>query len=564
MIVSDQFDDVYFSRDDGLAETRYVFLQGCGLPDAWAGRDYFCIGELGFGTGLNVLAAWKLFEETAGSKTRLDIVSVEKYPLSPARIREALGEWRDDLGGYLDRLLDVYPMRTAGFHRINLSERVTLTLVFDDVRVALDGIVGQVDAWFLDGFAPAKNPDMWGADVLAQVARLSHKGTTLATFTAAGVVRSGLADVGFAVRKVKGFKYKRDMVVGTFEGDVAPPVRSQIACVAVMGSGLAGASVAWHLRRAGVDVQVFEAGAEIASGASGNRLGLVSPKLTVFRAPETDFYVSAYDYALHVMRGLRGVEFNACGSLLLELDADKTRRFNGYLANLGWDGAHMMRVDAQGASDIAGVRVDVGALWLPDGANVCPKALCRALLDGIDVVYGVRTPPDGFDAVVYATGDYDALGLDLVRVRGQVTRLRAVDVSAGLRVNLGYGGYCAPAVDGVHMCGATFMPGGQACEVLETDHARNIAQLQAAMPVFADVDWRVDGGWVGFRAATRDRFPVVGRHDKGWVSTAHGSHGLVTGLMSGAMIVAQMLGGVSPVSGASAYALGVDRGALKL
>ena len=184
------FDDIYFSAADGLAETRHTFLAGNDLPAAWDGRPVFTIGETGFGTGLNFLAAWTLFAETARPGQRLHYVSVEKYPLARDDIARALAPWAGLFGGRLGDLLRLYPLRVPGFHRVLFGDGVALTLVFDDVNDALPGLDAPrgVDAWFLDGFAPAKNPDMWTDALFAQMARLSRPGATAASFTAAGTV----------------------------------------------------------------------------------------------------------------------------------------------------------------------------------------------------------------------------------------------------------------------------------------------------------------------------------------------------------------------------------------
>ena len=161
---SAQFDDIYFSPEDGLAETKLLFLNGNGLPQAWDGKDRFTIIESGFGTGLNFFAAWRLFDDTAPAGAQLDFISFEKYPLAPEEIRIALAPWREQIGRYVDALLVQYPLRVNGFHRIYISDNVRLTLVFDDINDALPqlSVPGGVNAWFLDGFAPSKNPDMWG------------------------------------------------------------------------------------------------------------------------------------------------------------------------------------------------------------------------------------------------------------------------------------------------------------------------------------------------------------------------------------------------------------------
>ncbi len=215
---SKQFDDVYFSAQDGLAETRHVFLDGNNLPDAWAGKDEFTIFETGFGTGLNFLAVLQLLKRS-GRPDRLHFISFEKYPLEKTYIAECLSSW-GELGDQLASLLSVYPSDVNDkIYNLAVSDDVELTLVFGDVNEEVQKFRKKADCWFLDGFKPSSNPDMWSKTVFENMARLSHKGTSFATFTAAGFVRRGLQDVGFEVRKVKGFGRKREMCVGTFIGE---------------------------------------------------------------------------------------------------------------------------------------------------------------------------------------------------------------------------------------------------------------------------------------------------------------------------------------------------------
>ncbi|MCD8566405.1 MAG: tRNA (5-methylaminomethyl-2-thiouridine)(34)-methyltransferase MnmD [Alphaproteobacteria bacterium] len=213
---SEIFDDIYFSPADGLAETAHVFLQGNNLPDAWAGKSRFVIGETGFGTGLNFFSAWKLFEETAKPGQALDFISVEKFPLKATQIAEYLAHWSGFFEGRLEKFCEIYPLTIPGFHRLQLTPSVTLTLVFDDANAALPRVEAAVDCWFLDGFKPSSNPDMWSEKVFSEMARLSKPGTSLATFTSAGFVRRGLEAVGFNVEKVRGFGTKREMTKGVF------------------------------------------------------------------------------------------------------------------------------------------------------------------------------------------------------------------------------------------------------------------------------------------------------------------------------------------------------------
>ncbi len=221
---SDQFDDVYFSVQDGLAEARHVFLDGNGLPDAWRCQDCFTICETGFGTGLNFLAVLALWLENKGNNRPKNIhfISFERYPLTRDYIMRHLERW-DSLSALLDSFLSKYPDDLSdGKYDLDICDGVKLTLYFGDVNKVIPVVDNKVDCWFLDGFKPSSNPDMWSDVVFFNMARLSNEAATFATFTAAGFVRRGLQAHGFDVRKVKGFGRKREMCVGTFiDGDAS-------------------------------------------------------------------------------------------------------------------------------------------------------------------------------------------------------------------------------------------------------------------------------------------------------------------------------------------------------
>ncbi len=205
--VSTRFDDPYYSRDDGLAETRHVFHDGCGLPERWQNSSPFRIAELGFGTGLNFCATLKLWRETAPAEGLLEFVSFELYPLKAEEIGQALSCWpelRDESAELVEKWQPLNGVMDFGTAR--------LTLVTGDIRETLPIWPGRADAWFLDGFAPARNPEMWEEAVLNGIARHSNPGATLSTYSAAGHVRRGLAASGFDVRRVKGYGRKREMI----------------------------------------------------------------------------------------------------------------------------------------------------------------------------------------------------------------------------------------------------------------------------------------------------------------------------------------------------------------
>ncbi len=216
-IRSERFDDVYFSADDGLAEAQHVFLAGNGLPEAFAECDLFVVAETGFGTGLNFLALRDLFEAHRAAGQRLHFVSFERYPLSVQEMRAALMPWAEIFGAQIEEMLCVYPEAESCVGRVDLAvnDWLDLTLIFEDVNRGILDLDLCVDCWFLDGFTPAKNPDMWSAILFEHMARLTRDGGTFATFTAAGFVKRGLCSAGFMVSKRKGFGRKRDMLIGS-------------------------------------------------------------------------------------------------------------------------------------------------------------------------------------------------------------------------------------------------------------------------------------------------------------------------------------------------------------
>lgn len=218
------FDDVYFSSDNGLLETEYVFLQGNDLAERWKslGGKTFTIAETGFGTGLNFLCAARLWLSTAPKDATLHFISTEKYPLSLNDLSRALQLW-PELKELSEPLLANYENIFNGEKTLSLYDnRVHLTLHIGDAKMCLTTLVKSnaslIDAWFLDGFSPSKNPDMWQADLFKQMALLSNSDTSLATFTSASAVRRDLTKAGFVVSKRLGFGKKREMLVGHFLG----------------------------------------------------------------------------------------------------------------------------------------------------------------------------------------------------------------------------------------------------------------------------------------------------------------------------------------------------------
>jgi len=219
-LVSLQFQDIYFSDDSGPGESTYVFLTHNGLPQRWRNCRDFTIIEAGFGTGLNFLVTWRLWHAHAPSDARLHYISVEKFPLRKPDLITILTRW-PELTRFSRRLADAYPLLTPGRHELALNDtRVRLTLLFDDVNNLASHVKTPADAWFLDGFNPACNPDMWSDALFAAIPGLTKPGGTFATYTSAGFVKRGLRANGFHVERIDGYGRKRHMLRGRLKPSI--------------------------------------------------------------------------------------------------------------------------------------------------------------------------------------------------------------------------------------------------------------------------------------------------------------------------------------------------------
>ena len=546
---SRSFEDVYFSADDGLLETRHVFLQGNRLPSAWAGRTQFTIGETGFGTGLNFLATWALWRETRTPGQRLNYVSVEGFPLSAQDLSRALKQW-PQMGPLAEILIERYPPPHRGVHLLSFPDNVTLTLLEDEALGALKGLDAQIDAWFLDGFSPATNPDMWSEKLFAEVARLSSAGTTFATYTVAGAVRRGLSAAGFAVTKEPGFGRKRDMLTGTLEGkedrpaarpwyQIPAPQRHHTACI--VGAGIAGASAAAALTRAGVSVTLIDSEPP-GAGASGNPAALFMPRMASDGSAEGQFHIAAY---LHMERWLsqlpdevRSDAFRPCGVLQLARTDSDAKRFEILTANNRLPQNHMEFVPAEKLSALTGFKTGLPALLFPKGGVLTPRALLRHLIADLPVhrasahsltrsddLWSLHDPDGSLiteaDMVVLANGTgltaYPQTDwLPLEPVRGQITYL-PTDTLPPQRHALVAGPYLISHVDGSALTGATYDPGASPQAPLTPSAAGHQRNLDALVEAIPPLRGSLDGlnpsafaGRVAFRAQVPDRVPFAG------------------------------------------------------
>jgi len=321
--------------------------------------------------------------------------------------------------------------------------------------------------------------------------------------------------------------------------------------VAIIGGGIAGTACAYALGKLGVACDIYDANDDLAGGPSGNDAGLYSPRPSAFLSPEGRFYKAAFELALQEWPGLDDIDWQAFGVLYLMTDEKKERRYRKMAENWGW-GEDMLRlVDAGKASEIAGVPIEHEALYYPRSGSVSPRRLCRAYAAGANLHLGqeVKEIPKA-DAVVMACrggAQWVMPELPMNSVRGQATIIKQTEKSAPLKAAVCYSGHVAPAVDGVHVVGATFQPWLSHTDILPEDDVCNINKMEEAIPSIAG-GYEVAGHKAGLRTATKDHFPIIGHaRDNIYLSAGHGSHGILSTLLGGFILAAQITGRDLPV-----------------
>jgi tRNA 5-methylaminomethyl-2-thiouridine biosynthesis bifunctional protein len=564
---SPSFGDVYHSAGGGLAQVQHVFLAGNGLPGRWARRERFVILETGFGFGLNFLATWRAWKDDPARPRRLHYVAVEKHPFTLADLRalhDAYPEVREEAAA----LHAGWPALVSGGHRLEFADGmrgdVVLTLFFADISILRD-LRLCADAVYLDGFAPAKNPEMWTHPVMRSISRLAAQDATVATWSVAGCVRDALRATGFAVEKRTGFGGKREMLVArnTRNRDSHHFPKERKAVVA--GAGLAGAAVCERLCARGWEVELHERHAAPAAEASGNHAGTFHPIVTPDDSVFARLTRAGFLYALRRWNALNAVRYDRCG--VLQLARNDKELASQRDSTAGLPPGYAQFVTAEEASAHAGVPLAAPGVWFPEGGWIQPASLVRAQLDAcgerLRRVFSstVESMPEANVVVLANSADAPKLcavpHLRLRRVRGQLTYLAEAAIEAPHVVVL-RGGMLLPPVDGVCVVGATYDLEDPDAAVRQDSHEGNLARLQSMISIEKKLE--PAGGRVAFRAVTPDRLPVVGHiRDGVYGAFAYGSRGLVWAALAAEIIACELEGDPLPVEGKLADALAPAR-----
>lgn len=601
------YGDVYFSRAGGLEETRYVFLQHNDLPERFRHCDTFTIGETGFGTGLNFLATWQAFVKDAPPHATLHYISAEKHPLRYADLERAHEAW-PELADYAAELRRAYPAPAPGIHRLILAGgRVRLTLLYGDALDMFSAINARIDAWYLDGFAPASNPDMWQEKLLAELPRLSAPGATVATFTAAGQVRRALASAGFSMEKVKGFGHKRDMLRGRLadtisgsihissplptpppEGGGNPPLplvrglgrgcyHTPPSSVIIIGAGAAGCATAYALAMRGIPVTLIDRQPHAAMATSANAAAILFPFSSRAWMPQTRFYLSGLHFTHQQVEGLRQkghpIAGAFCGMVQCPKPSQDTARLLEIPTLLGLDETIVRAVDAAEASQISGLELTQGGLFWPGSGWYSLADYCRACLthplittrfntgitaleqtgEGWAALSGAETIAEA-PALVLANAQEalqlaPALALPLATVRGQVTILPENAATHALKTVVCFGAYLTPAHQGTHHLGATYEHNRHDTAIYEDSHHANLALLEIALRDLPPTVTSTLGGWAGIRTTTPDKLPLVGETSLPGLYTTlgHGSRAALSCPLAGEIIASTLTGETIPL-----------------
>jgi len=537
---STRFGDVYFNREDGLAESRYVFLRPNRLSERFtsvpAGGS-FVVAESGFGTGLNFLATWQAWREHATNQSAtLHFVSVERFPLQRDDLVRALALW-PELAPLAAELADKYPPMTRGAHRILLDGgRVRLTLYLGDVCEAWQALQFKADAWFLDGFSPACNPDMWQDQALAMISAHSKPGATLATFTSVSRVRRALENAGFTMNISPGFGRKRDMLAGSLPAEIPSDQDQPANSVAIIGAGIAGCLLARNLAERGLPVTLIDSAKGPGAGASGNLQGATYVKLGVEFNDQTELALTALCFTQRFYNRFRDQYWHPTGLLQLawsEQEQDRQRRFlnrNAYPADVFYP------VDQHQAEQLTGVPTQTGGLWFPGSGWLEPAKLCAELAAHPLIRQQFQTDVQQLQRLTHAWAIKPATGPEIVadrvvicaghltpsllpvsgrfrlkKIRGQVTHLESQSLTSPRSVICGPR-YLNPAHDGVAVVGATFDLRDDNPDPTVASHEQNLQELTDLLPgILEDTEGLEESveGRVSFRCATHDYQPVA-------------------------------------------------------
>jgi tRNA 5-methylaminomethyl-2-thiouridine biosynthesis bifunctional protein len=584
----DEYDDIYFTRQGGIEESKAVFLEGNKLPERWLDRARFCIAEAGFGTGLNFLVSADCWLKTARHDAQLYYISIEKHPINKQDLAEIYSKY-PQFNVLSTQLLQHYPNPNQGYHSITLNQgKIHLTLIFDDIESALGEFIGKADAWYLDGFSPQKNPQMWSQSVFKKIQQRTAVNGTFSTYTAAGFVRRQLEQCGFIVSKVKGFGKKRERLIGTLASSdkrqplppwyALPETKYQKKKATIIGAGIAGCSMAFLLAELGWQISLIETASTPADGGSGNPKGIFYPKLTADHNAQSRFYLAGFLFAKQILLKLidagLSVEHDFCGVTEQHFDKKTEARQSKIFDRF------------------TGIQRIEKGLHYPDAGWLNPRQFCQALLSAypqqikisvnqtIDRIIKenqdwqlyrgttlIETSPILILANSYQAQQFSQCqSIPIDKIRGQISFIPDTSQSRKTNNVLCGKGYIIPSCDSLHITGASYEADGDSLELSQSSQDENLqqaCQLEHSLQQHQHLPLQ---GRASFRGTTPDHLPIVGAvadtqafnqdyfdiqhgkpdnhypqaryHDGLFITAGHGSKGITSSLISAKILCA--------------------------
>ncbi|WP_044837663.1 bifunctional tRNA (5-methylaminomethyl-2-thiouridine)(34)-methyltransferase MnmD/FAD-dependent 5-carboxymethylaminomethyl-2-thiouridine(34) oxidoreductase MnmC [Thalassomonas viridans] len=557
---SEQFQDIYFDSNSGCQQSSAVFIQGNDIFNRLVqGQTPLTIAETGFGSGLNFLLTLQVYQKAQQERGKkpllpLTFISVEKYPLTKEQLKKSLAIL-PELAEYTRSLVEQYPEKCEQMWQGKfLDGQVTLQLYFDDAASAFSGLKskksGLIDAWYLDGFSPRKNPDMWHPPLFEQIARLSKEQASVATFTVAGLVRRQLAEIGFRLEKKATGGKKKQMLTGIFQqgknsgkGYRLRPGISKPHQVGIIGGGIASACAAYALTRLGVKVNLYCRDSAVAQGASSNAIGALYPLLHQQADDISLFYQQAFNRARALYRQVsdEGHEFphQWCGLLEVSYKESLQKRQQVFEQLKSWPKTLIHGVDAEKANQLAGLDVGFGGLFMPGAGWIAPGELVKTLFDAAqatnrlkiktdinidrisqneDLSWQLHSGQNSFhEKVLIICGGAESIKLNisdqlpLSSVRGQVSSMPSNQNIGELNTVLCHKGYLTPQHNNQHCIGATFEKNSFDTDARAEDDAYNLNMLDTCLPGLSP--WSAEdvaASKARLRCMTPDHLPVVG------------------------------------------------------
>jgi tRNA 5-methylaminomethyl-2-thiouridine biosynthesis bifunctional protein len=611
---SELFDDIYYSSNEnesvsGESEFNHVFFKHNGLPERWKKSSNFVIAELGFGSGLNCILTireWLKHVSACNKNKCLHYIAIEKHPLSPQAITELISQYAE-LKKYCDELIENYPPAVEATHSRRLfNNRVVIHFKFMDVFEALKDENLSIDAWYLDGFSPEKNPAMWSEKLFARIAQNSHIGSTCSTYTSAGFVKRNLQSAGFTVNKVSGYGKKREMLVAELSNKLAAPLKykdkpwfkpplpvsGSVTTATIIGAGIAGLSLAYILVQRGWSVTIVEKHGEVAKETSANPAAIVYPRLSVDNDVDSKFYTAAYCYVLYTLKKLQKnhqQQFWFDDGLLQLMD---NKRITAIIKKFQFNAEYVSIVDELNSGQDY-VNYSSAGVVLPGILCDVLKTECGKKLDIInaeitDINYDGQKWQclsnsqviNEAEILIIANGtEVNELGLSLdlpvEGIRGQIVILKANSASQQIKKTLNADVHITPAINGKHYLGATYTRKSGELDIDQNDTMKLLESLNTIYPeLFKEED--VCGAWAGLRTVAKDRKPIVGavadehffskeyadicngnttkiyqpaHYLKGlYISAAHGSRGFTSSFLSAEIIASLIEGEPVPVN----------------